>query len=758
MARMPTRDDLPQAIASANTAVVRAPTNNVGASIAGFGDTLGGMARVMARANREEQKKNGVMERAKATAFLQRGLIETNANYTYQNKPDTTDWQGEYQKGASTLLEKAGQYISDPEERQLFMLQGSDDVTRYTMNVGERGRNIENERTVASTALAMEELTNLAAIAPDNEERARLLGKRRELGKGLVDAGLKTPEAMAKEDVDGRRKVAGLVVEQTIMDNPDLALGALTGKPTTGYVNRLANKENARRDPKARPKDKDGKLMSSALGLFQMTHKTWEDLRKKYPKLGLTKSYDRVDNDLDGRLDKDQQMRAMNKLTELNAADLRKNGFVPTEANLYLAHFAGLGRAVEMLQADPGAPAEVLFAKEAEANPRHFTGKTVAGALASLTKGFNGQPIEIGPEYASLSAEQRIVLEKQARSASNAAFDKGSDEWETDTMVMVADEAGNFDTREEALNYVREQELSSSVRLKAETLVNSNFNTKEAIEEKRRVDQGKEAMTGILDAIDQGDQTKALEIARAIDDPVDRKNALSYAQEPPRFTTAAVTDEIDALRYSSDAADQSKFLEIDFGDPRWATRMSPADRRQAAADQVTMKSRMGPDGKDPVFMTTSQIGDSVIQSMRLKVSGKEADEQDIAVANLLRGEIQGALTRAYDEQGGKLTQVQMNDIANDAVINWHTRSRVKLESWWTAAEGSGARLVSDAFEDYQSNKKTLPLPVLQSQFLQHIEAAEKRDRASGRLKEGERYSRAPGKFAEYIYSQAEMKE
>ena len=76
MARMPTRDDLPQAIASANTAVVRAPTNNVGASIAGFGDTLGGMARVLARANREEQKKNGVMERAKATAFLQRGLID----------------------------------------------------------------------------------------------------------------------------------------------------------------------------------------------------------------------------------------------------------------------------------------------------------------------------------------------------------------------------------------------------------------------------------------------------------------------------------------------------------------------------------------------------------------------------------------------------------------------------------------------------------------------------------------------------------
>lgn len=63
--------------------------------------------------------------------------------------------------------------------------------------------------------------------------------------------------------------------------------------------------------------------------------------------------------------------------TNRNARELEKSGFEPNGANLYLAHFAGLGGARRLLRADPNAPVESVLDKDAiDANP-FLKGKTV---------------------------------------------------------------------------------------------------------------------------------------------------------------------------------------------------------------------------------------------------------------------------------------------------------------------------------------------------------------------------------------------
>ena len=63
--------------------------------------------------------------------------------------------------------------------------------------------------------------------------------------------------------------------------------------------------------------------------------------------------------------------------TNRNARELEKSGFEPNGANLYLAHFAGLGGARSLLRADANASVESVLGKAAvDANP-FLKGKTV---------------------------------------------------------------------------------------------------------------------------------------------------------------------------------------------------------------------------------------------------------------------------------------------------------------------------------------------------------------------------------------------
>jgi hypothetical protein len=716
MARLPTRDDLPQAVPSPAGGIVRAPQNNIGSALSRLGASMAAQAA-------EDRKKQGVMERARATAMLQSGLIESSSNYTPQNKPDVTKWSEDFYKGSTRLREESAKLISDPNERELFMLQSEDDLTRYNVNISQNAQKIQNERHIETTTLSMDQILDAAALTEDEEERIALLSKYRALSKDLVDANLMSPAKAADLDQKGRQKVAGLVVQQQIMKSPGVAYGALTGEPTENFLHKTLGKENARRDPTARPRDKDGNLMSSALGLFQFTDETWEGLRKKYPELGLTKSYGKVDNPNDGRLDNEQQMRAMRALTKENAAALRKADLPVTEATLYLAHFAGAGGAAKLLSADPGARAEVLFPAEAKANPRHFVGKTVGEAIASLTKGMDGQPIKVGPEYASLSAEQKIVLERQAKAAADQQWNQNKDEFETDMLATLADEAMMMDSREESLKYLQESDGSASVKLKAEPIINQRWNAKNKIKEERRQEEWQQTYKAVQDGMDAGaDPVSLKDMADKLTDQNDRAALNKFILEgPPKKDTDALVNRIDTLRYSSDPEDQKKFIEMDLTTPEMLSGLTSASRQEMFRQQAAARKAQLPDGSSPELMTIANIRDSYPVQLGLEIKGANPDPEDVAVWSVIQGNIQMQLN-AFTQQNGKPPDTaQAQQIADQAIISWHQSTKTGGIWGFNQNDTPMAKAISDRYEAMPAKDRP-PLSALWRTYLSELQA------------------------------------
>ena len=100
---------------------------------------------------------------------------------------------------------------------------------------------------------------------------------------------------------------------------------------------------------------------SSATGLGQFTTGTWNQLRAKYPELGLT---------ADGRTDPAQSERALRVFTRDNMRFLESAGIPINEGNLYAAHFLGNGGARSVLTASDDTLVSERIGQEAlDANP-----------------------------------------------------------------------------------------------------------------------------------------------------------------------------------------------------------------------------------------------------------------------------------------------------------------------------------------------------------------------------------------------------
>lgn len=153
--------------------------------------------------------------------------------------------------------------------------------------------------------------------------------------------------------------------------------------PEPAYLRQLALRESG-----ANPRARAG--TSSATGLFQFIDSTWKDLMRRHPELKLT---------ADGRLDVDQQKRAVVAFTRDNAGYLERQGIIPTDLNLYVAHFLGPVGASSFLRAaeqHPGAPAtRYVPPSVSRANRPVFfrsdgSPRTVMEAVQWLGRGFSG--------------------------------------------------------------------------------------------------------------------------------------------------------------------------------------------------------------------------------------------------------------------------------------------------------------------------------------------------------------------------------
>ncbi len=129
------------------------------------------------------------------------------------------------------------------------------------------------------------------------------------------------------------------------------------------YFSAIAAQESGGNDSAKNPK-------SSATGRYQFIKGTWSQVvnSPQGKAAGLT---------IDGRLDPEQQEKAIRIFTEWNANTLERNNLEASNANLYAAHFLGADGAVTVLNsADNVMLADVVLPMTMKANP-FLNGKTV---------------------------------------------------------------------------------------------------------------------------------------------------------------------------------------------------------------------------------------------------------------------------------------------------------------------------------------------------------------------------------------------
>lgn len=121
---------------------------------------------------------------------------------------------------------------------------------------------------------------------------------------------------------------------------------------------------------------------STATGRYQFIQSTWDGLRAKHPELGLT---------ADGRLDPEQQERAIRAFTEDNARTLVRAGVAVTNGTLYAAHFLGAGTAAKVLRAGLDQSMSSLVGAGVMAANKFLNGKTVGDFIAWAEDKAGGQ-------------------------------------------------------------------------------------------------------------------------------------------------------------------------------------------------------------------------------------------------------------------------------------------------------------------------------------------------------------------------------
>ena len=156
----------------------------------------------------------------------------------------------------------------------------------------------------------------------------------------------------------------------------------------------------------ARPCDtKTGKPLSSAYGAGQFIEATWlEMVRKHRPDLAAKSDEDILA--LRGDFELSREMTV--QYTEENRTFLIRKGLDPTDAALYLAHFAGRTGAARLLKAHRDTPVEQILSPEAVEANSFLKGQTPATLYAWAKEKMN---VEVGPvvKQATVSYSDKVT-------------------------------------------------------------------------------------------------------------------------------------------------------------------------------------------------------------------------------------------------------------------------------------------------------------------------------------------------------------
>ena len=173
------------------------------------------------------------------------------------------------------------------------------------------------------------------------------------------------------------------------MGNTVMHAADRTGVPEQ-FLRQLVGKESAG-DPNAKAST------SSATGATQFLDATWSrELLRVGPKLGF-EGDPYSQEALDLRKDPRWAVMVAAEFAKANAMDMKQAlGRDPTHGEVYLAHFMGVSKAIDLINAakDNEPNASALFPKEAKANQNVFHG-TARDVLKRQTKNFSDEPFVV---------------------------------------------------------------------------------------------------------------------------------------------------------------------------------------------------------------------------------------------------------------------------------------------------------------------------------------------------------------------------
>ena len=278
-----------------------------------------------------------------------------------------------------------------------------------------------NKNDAMMLAMAMSEKARRDAIKADQMAQAAPMGmqptvKEQKVAELRQRAGLAALPASNMEAMGTRAAKGGIMT---------YAGGGFTNAQIIEMVRKEAAKrginpdtaerilriENSKLDPKASPKT------STAFGLFQTTDDTWNLVG------GDPKKKDSVE----------EQIRVGLNLIQDNDTKLGDRlGRQPTPSESYAAHFFGLGNALKVLNAEPGAKIEdILVGEKGEkviaANKKLLAGKTAGDVIGAFTQKMGVEPAkEEVPAYLSAASVPTAegIAREQAQTAQNIAAER----------------------------------------------------------------------------------------------------------------------------------------------------------------------------------------------------------------------------------------------------------------------------------------------------------------------------------------------
>lgn len=291
-------------------------------------------------------------------------------------------------------------------KKEVYRLRGSARLAQQQYSSEQAYYKVEIQKTQS-------DITNAMAMADPNDTPT--LEAFKQQGIDIIDkSGLPALEKdVARENwlanADETLFKARLEKDPSFASSARSALGlapkAAAGDVAGSVVDKIIGVESAGNANAKNPN-------SSASGLGQFTNSTWiATLDKHRPDLaGLSRS-----QKLALKTDPAIGREMTTAHTRDNAQALAAAGHQVTEGNLYLAHFAGVGGAENLLRANDDRPVvQVLGPSVVQANP-FLAGKTV-GWVKNWANEKMGQAkgAQADPQYANIPLNRRLALANQA--------------------------------------------------------------------------------------------------------------------------------------------------------------------------------------------------------------------------------------------------------------------------------------------------------------------------------------------------------